>query len=55
MIDLTVNLNDGATIEINNLSKGGVQEILDAAKLIYPTWSSLVIVLVRPAKEVTHA
>jgi hypothetical protein len=56
MIDLTVNLTNGETVEIHGLSKGGVQEIVDAAKLLYrPNWSSLVIVLTRQIpKEVAN-
>jgi hypothetical protein len=53
MIDLTVNLPNDETVGYSNLAKGGVQEVIDAAKLLHPHWTSLVIVLVKPLKERT--
>ena len=51
MIDLTINLPEGKTVEIRNLTTASVStaivsEAFNAAKLCYPDWTSIMIVVV---------
>lgn len=45
MMDIIVNLADGTSVFLQGITKG-VQEATDAVRMIYPTWTSLVITLV---------
>lgn len=50
MINITVKLPVGREVYCGNLNKG-LAETVEAAKLLYPDWSSMVIVLSNTTKK----
>lgn len=51
MIGLTVNLPEGRESTYRDLRKVGVSEAIDAAKLLHPDWTSIVLVLSKVTKD----
>ena len=47
MIKLLINLNDNSEIVVDGLRKGSVNEIIEAAKLLFPAWTSMELILVK--------
>lgn len=53
MVKLLVNLQDDREVVYDNLTRGSIGEIIDAAKLLHPTWTSMELILVKLARETT--
>lgn len=49
MINLTINLEDGSEVDYSGLITG-VDEALKAAKTLHPTWTSIILTLVKVIK-----
>jgi len=50
MINIVVNLSDGSEVAHTEMNKGSeysVSEVIQAIKIVHPTWSSMVLTLVR--------